>query len=230
MPHFMLLIALLFAGCASYSIKLNPTLHNPAQSSHYEDGVLVLTSSMPSSKVRLELAQSKIGGASNTPLALFITAQNRGKSQILFDIEHITLSQNDTAIAPISEESLKNDAFDMGSIIEAFHLYLPPKPAPEHYVSVPLIYRGFGGFGVYDYMIISAREQMQRQIKLEEQRAKRAIIFASLLRKNTLLPSTHAPFKGGFVLYRARDLKEGSVRLRVIVGSERHDFELKLDK
>lgn len=237
---FLCLVNTLFLfGCATYNVSLQSAKASTQSTSHYEDGVLILTSTLPNSKVRLEIAQSKIGGANITPLALFITAQStltQSKTPVIFDMEHITLSYKERikdqlverVIMPMSQESLKNDMFDFGAIIEAFHLYLPPKPVPEHYVGVPLIYRGFGGFGVYDYMIISAREQMQRQIKLEEQRTKRAIIIASSLRKNTLLP--HAPFKGGFVLYDPRDLKPTQMQLHINIGNEIHHFTLEISK
>ena len=69
---------------------------------------------------------------------------------------------------------------------------------------------------------------MQRQIQLDENRAKRAIIFASVLRKNTL-ESNAAP-KGGFMLYAPNRLKNGAIKVEVSVGEERHSFELELRK
>ena len=195
----------------------------------YNEGVKILDSHKQKSKVRLEIGQGKVGGSSAIPLAIFVLAQNLSTSPVMFDRDNIHIYQNNKEIIPLSESGLKADNYDFGSIVESYHLYVPPAPMPELPVGIPFIYRGYmGGFYVYDYMIISARERMQWQIQLDENRAKRAIIFASVLRKNTLEPNA-AP-KGGFMLYAPSGLKEGVIKVEVSVGEERHSFDLELRK
>ncbi len=195
----------------------------------YNEGVKILDSHKQKSKVRLEIGQGKVGGSSAIPLAIFVLAQNLSTSPVIFDRDNIHIYQNNKEIIPLSESELKADNYDFGSIVESYHLYVPPAPMPELPVGIPFIYRGYmGGFYVYDYMIISARERMQRQIQLDENRAKRAIIFASVLRKNTLEPNV-AP-KGGFMLYAPNRLKNGAIKVEVSVGEERHSFDLELRK
>ena len=195
----------------------------------YNEGVKILDSHKQKSKVRLEIGQGKVGGSSAIPLAIFVLAQNLSTSPVIFDRDNIHIYQNNKEIIPLSESELKADNYDFGSIVESYHLYVPSAPMPELPVGIPFIYRGYmGGFYVYDYMIISARERMQRQIQLDENRAKRAIIFASVLRKNTLEPNV-AP-KGGFMLYAPSRLKNGAIKVEVSVGEERHSFDLELRK
>lgn len=195
----------------------------------YNEGVKILDSHKQKSKVRLEIGQGKVGGSSAIPLAIFVLAQNLSVAPVIFDRDNIHIYQNNKEIIPLSESELKADNYDFGSIVESYHLYVPPAPMPELPVGIPFIYRGYmGGFYVYDYMIISARERMQWQIQLDENRAKRAIIFASVLRKNTLEPNA-AP-KGGFMLYAPSGLKEGVIKVEVSVGEERHSFDLELRK
>ena len=195
----------------------------------YNEGVKILDSHKQKSKVRLEIGQGKVGGSSAIPLAIFVLAQNLSTSPVMFDRDNIHIYQNNKEIIPLSESELKADNYDFGSIIESYHLYVPPAPMPELPVGIPFVYRGYmGGFYVYDYMIISARERMQQQIQLDENRAKRAIIFASVLRKNTLEPNV-AP-KGGFMLYAPSRLKNGAIKVEVSVGEERHSFDLELRK
>ena len=195
----------------------------------YNEGVKILDSHKQKSKVRLEIGQGKVGGSSAIPLAIFVLAQNLSTSPVIFDRDNIHIYQNNKEIIPLSESELKADNYDFGSIVESYHLYVPSAPMPELPVGIPFIYRGYmGGFYVYDYMIISARERMQQQIQLDENRAKRAIIFASVLRKNTLEPNV-AP-KGGFMLYAPSGLKEGVIKVEVSVGEERHSFDLELRK
>ena len=195
----------------------------------YNEGVKILDSHKQKSKVRLEIGQGKVGGSSAIPLAIFVLAQNLSTSPVIFDRDNIHIYQNNKEIIPLSESELKADNYDFGSIVESYHLYVPSAPMPELPVGIPFIYRGYmGGFYVYDYMIIPARERMQRQIQLDENRAKRAIIFASVLRKNTLEPNV-AP-KGGFMLYAPSRLKSGAIKVEVSVGEERHSFDLELRK
>ena len=175
------------------------------------------------------MGQGKVGGSSGIPLAIFVLAQNLANQPTIFDKTNVRIYQNNQEIPALSEGELKTDSYDFGSVIESYHLYVPPAPMPELPVGIPFIYRGYmGGFYVYDYMIISARERMQWQIQLDENRAKRAIIFASVLRKNTLEPNA-AP-KGGFMLYAPSGLKEGVIKVEVSVGEERHSFDLELRK
>lgn len=215
-------IVALWSGCASYTLEAkNVNLYN--------EGVKILDSIQPKSKVRIEVGQGKVGGSSGIPLAIFVLAQNLSVAPVIFDRDNIHIYQNNKEIIPLSESELKADNYDFGSIIESYHLYVPPAPMPELPVGIPFIYRGYmGGFYVYDYMIISARERMQWQIQLDENRAKRAIIFASVLRKNTLEPNA-AP-KGGFMLYAPNRLKNGAIKVEVSVGEERHSFDLELRK
>lgn len=215
-------IVALWSGCASYTLEAkNVNLYN--------EGVKILDSIQPKSKVRIEVGQGKVGGSSGIPLAIFILAQNLANQPTLFDKTNVRIYQNNQEIPALSEGELKTDGYDFGSVIESYHLYLPPAPMPDVPVGIPFVYRGYmGGFYVYDYMIISARERMQWQIQLDENRAKRAIIFASVLRKNTLEPNA-AP-KGGFMLYAPNRLKNGAIKVEVSVGEERHSFDLELRK
>lgn len=215
-------IVALWSGCASYTLEAKNV-------SLYNEGVKILDSIQPKSKVRIEVGQGKVGGSSGIPLAIFVLAQNLANQPTIFDKTNVRIYQNNQEIPALSEGELKTDSYDFGSVIESYHLYLPPAPMPDVPVGIPFIYRGYmGGFYVYDYMIISARERMQWQIQLDENRAKRAIIFASVLRKNTLEPNV-AP-KGGFMLYAPSRLKNGAIKVEVSVGEERHSFDLELRK
>ena len=215
-------VGVFVSACASYTLEVKNV-------SLYNEGVKILDSHKQKSKVRLEIGQGKVGGSSAIPLAIFVLAQNLSTSPVMFDRDNIHIYQNNKEIIPLSESELKADNYDFGSIVESYHLYVPPAPMPELPVGIPFIYRGYmEGFYVYDYMIISARERMQRQIQLDENRAKRAIIFASVLRKNTLEPNV-AP-KGGFMLYAPSRLKNGAIKVEVSVGEERHSFDLELRK
>ncbi len=215
-------IVVLWSGCASYTLEVKNV-------SLYNEGVKILDSTQPKSKVRIEVGQGKVGGSSGIPLAIFILAQNLANQPTIFDKTNVRIYQNNQEIPALSEGELKTDSYDFGSVIESYHLYLPPAPMPDVPVGIPFVYRGYmGGFYVYDYVIISARERMQQQMRLDENRAKRAIILASVLQKNTLEPKGIP--KGGFMLYAPSGFKEGLIQVSVNVNGEIHSFELELKK
>nr|WP_317403644.1 hypothetical protein [uncultured Helicobacter sp.] len=215
-------IVALWSGCASYTLEAKNV-------SLYNEGVKILDSIQPKSKVRIEVGQGKVGGSSGIPLAIFVLAQNLANQPTIFDKTNVRIYQNNQEIPALSEGELKTDSYDFGSVIESYHLYLPPAPMPDVPVGIPFVYRGYmGGFYVYDYMIISARERMQQQMRLDENRAKRAIILASVLQKNTLEPKGIP--KGGFMLYAPSGFKEGLIQVSVSVNGEIHSFELELKK
>ncbi len=180
----------------------------------YNEGVKILDSIQPKSKVRIEVGQGKVGGSSGIPLAIFILAQNLANQPTLFDKTNVRIYQNNQEIPALSEGELKTDGYDFGSVIESYHLYLPPAPMPDVPVGIPFVYRGYmGGFYVYDYMIISARERMQQQMRLDENRAKRAIILASVLQKNTLEPKGIGFYVYDYMIISARERMQQQMRL-----------------
>lgn len=215
--------AMLFGGCSAYKLEVsNVDLYN--------EGVQVLDSAKSASKVRIEVGQKKVKGSSDIPLALFISALNLSAKNVVFDKSNVKLYQKGRYIEPLDEEAIKSDKYDFDYIIEAYNLYMPSRPIPSYpMIGSPFIYRGYmGGFYMYDYIMISARDRMQAQMRLEERRARQAIIFASLMRKNTLEPKG-AP-RGGFVLYAPKYLKKGLLELHVRVGDEEHIFDLNITK
>lgn len=217
-------VAIWWSGCATYKLEVG-------QVSLYHEGVQIVDSNKPQSKVRLEVGQSRVGSSNIIPLALFISARNLSKEAVIFDTSCVQLYQNGKLIPPLHQDELKTESFDYGYIIESYHLYIPPQPNIEPYtLGMPFVYGGYmGGFYMYPQMfIISARERMQQQIRLDEQRAKRAIIVSSAMQKNTLEPNG-AP-RGGFILYAPSKLQAGTLELRVKVGHDEHTFTLQLRK
>ncbi len=213
----------LWKGCATYKLEVEDV-------SLYHEGVQIIDSIKPKSKVRLEVGQTLVGGSRAIPLALFISAQNLASQKVIFDKDCVQMYQNDKALNSLSDNELKSASFDYGFIIESYHLYMPPKSMPENqFVGMPFIYRGYmGGFYIYDYMIISARERLWQQMRLDDERAKKALIISSMMQKNTLEPYK-AP-QGGFVIYAPQKLQKGTLDVYVKVGEEKHRFTLQLSK
>lgn len=210
----------IFTACATYELQV-------ANVSMYHDGVQIADSIKAKSKVRLEVGQTLVGSANVVPLALFISAVNLSTQNVIFDKSNIVLYQHQKIIAPLNEKELKGQNLDLGYIIESYHLFIPSAPMPSQPMSIPIIYRGYmGGFYIYDEMIFSARERMRRQIELDEQRMRRAIILSSMLQKNTLEPKS-AP-RGGFMIYSPSSLQKGQAELKVRVGEDEHIFILNL--
>ncbi|MCX2717232.1 hypothetical protein OQH61_05720 [Helicobacter sp. MIT 21-1697] len=213
----------LWKGCATYKLEVENV-------SLYHEGVQIIDSIKPKSKVRLEVGQSLVGGSSAIPLALFISVQNLDSQNVIFDKDCVQMYQNDKVINPLSDNELKSTSFNYGFIIESYHLYMPPKPISENQlVGMPFIYRGYmGGFYVYDYAIVSARERLWQQMHLDDERAKKALIISSMMQKNTLLP--HKAPQGGFIIYAPEKLQKGVLDIYVRVGEEKHRFALQLSK
>ncbi len=214
-----------FSACATYKLEVSNV-------SLYNEGVQIVDSIKTKSKVRLEVGQHKVGSASSIPLALFVSAANLSAQSVIFDRNNVLLYQNGKLLPSLSNEEIKSGSFDYSYIIESYHLYIPPAPVPSQSVVIasPFIYRGYWGGGSYIYndMVFSARERMQRRIELEEQRAKRAIIISSALQKNTLEPKGMP--RGGFVIYSPSVLQVGELDIRVRVGVEEHSFTLEIVK
>jgi len=67
---------------------------------------------------------------------------------------------------------------------------------------------------------------MQQHIRLEDERARKAIVVSSSLQKNTLQDKP----KGGFVIFSPKEFKKGQIQLQVRVGEDIHIFALELKK
>ena len=65
-------------------------------------------------------------------------------------------------------------------------------------------------------------------MRLDDERAKKALIISSMMQKNTLEPYK-AP-QGGFVIYAPQKLQKGTLDVYVKVGEEKHRFTLQLSK
>ena len=209
-----------FNACASYTLEV-------ANVSLYNEGVQIVDSFKPKSKVRLEVGQHLVGGVNAVPLALFISALNLSLQNVIFAKEDISLYQNGKPITALNDKELKTQNFDFSSIVESYHLFIPSSPMPSR--GIPFIYRGYmGGFYIYDEMQFLARERMITSIELDWQRNNRAVILSSILQKNTLEPKGSP--RGGFVIYAPSALQVGKLELEVRVGEERHTFALELKK
>lgn len=210
-------------ACATYKLEVENV-------SLYNQGVQIVDSIKPKSKVRLEVGQDILGGLNSIPLALFVSALNLSKEAVIFDRENVTLWQEDKKLKPLSDGELKNKTFDYGYIVESYHLSIPQlalPPSPNPPVIMPFIYRGYmGGFYLYDEVMLSARDRLYAQIKLDAQRIRRAAVLSNTLAKNTL---QNEP-RGGFVIYAPQALRDGRLSLHVMVGDEEHIFTLWLRK
>ncbi len=217
-----LIYGLFLTACATYKVEVGNV-------SAYHEGVRILDSVKAKSKVRLEIGQNLVGGANRIPLAIFVSALNLSNEAVLFDRDNVSLYQNGKFLESLSTEELKNESIDYSYIIESYHLYIPTASMPSQPVGIPLIYRGYlAGFYFYDEIIFSARERMRRQIELDEQRMRKAIVLSSILRKNTL--EKNGKPSGGFVIYLPSRLRAGEIELQVKVGEDKHNFSLQLTK
>lgn len=245
-------LVLYFSACASYKIYLPHNGDDALQTSilgqkiSYHEGIELIDSIKPQSKVRLELAQKYIGGTTLVPLALFLAVQNTGSTPLLFDSSNVQLyflgktqpnilnlqdikQSAYRTITPLDEEKLTSENLDFGAIIQSYHLFIPKPPMPHPQPAFLMVYRGYlGGFYLYDEMIFSARERMRRNIEIDEMRMKQAVIISSLLQKNTLEPQKEP--RGGFLVYAPRTLESGWFLLEVYVGKEKHYFIFELLK
>lgn len=217
-----IICVLYLSACTTYKLEVSNV-------SLYNEGVQIVDSVKPKSKVRLEVGQKLVGTSSDIPLALFVSAMNLSESAVIFDKHSVSVSQQGRILRAFTDDELKKSNADFSSIIESYHLYIPPTPVPNQPVmtGVPLFYRGYmGGFYLYNEVYFSARERMRRQIELDDLRMRRAVIVSSALQKNTLQPKAEP--RGGFVIYPFSQLKAGELDVRVKVGDDEHYFMLKL--
>lgn len=214
------IVCVLLCGCTTYRVQV------PSVSS-YQEGVQIIDSAKPHSKVRLEIAQEKLGGANSIPFAFFVSAQNLSAQPVHFDQTCVEASQEGKPLHILSSNEVKESYLDYGFIVESYHLYVPPRPIVAENVFVPFVYRGYGAGAFFgDYWAISARGSLQQQIQLEDDRMKKAIIVSSYLQKNTL-QSSQSP-RGGFLLIKPSLIKPGDLEINVRVGQDIHHFVIKI--
>ncbi|RDU53695.1 hypothetical protein CQA49_05580 [Helicobacter sp. MIT 00-7814] len=219
-----------FSGCAKLSVR---AVESPSIKQSFFNGVEVLESKKSASYVRFEVAQKTIGGASDEPLVIFITASVLDSQSAIFDLSSITASQNGKLVEILSYEDAKNSNLNFSQAIESFGIFTPQNPyasgiAPSMPTYPMLIYRGYPGFFIYDPWYFSARDRIEQNMRLEENRRVKSIILSSYLRKNTLEKGQNP--RGGFIAINQHKLKKGTLTLQVKILSDIHTLEIELSK
>lgn len=224
----------LFNACSTYKIRALPS---DSLEQSFVDGIEVFVSQKPNSYVRFEIAQNSIGGFDDVPFVVYVVASILSKSgdgeSVVFDIANVSAVQDNKTVPILTPEQIKNSHLDFGKAIESFGIATSPNPyiAPSTTISPMypiLLYRGYPGFFAYDPWVFGARDRIEQNMRLEENRRLKSIILSSYLRKNTLKHS-HAP-RGGFIAFDKGKLKVGVLEIRVKILDEIHSMRIQLDK
>ncbi|PAF43947.1 hypothetical protein [Helicobacter sp. 11S02596-1] len=219
---FALLIAFFLAGCATYNVV-------PQNIARYDKGIEILDSAQPNSKVQLEISQNKLGGLSNPPFVFYLGAQILKGPDILLDTSNLSASQNGKNLDILTYPQILESNEDFSDVLQDFGIPTPPAPISNTNIITPLFYYGRGGFLAYNMMfspfIIS---DFSSQQMMQEQRQARKIMAANYLRKTTL--SVDGKAKGGFVAISPKNIKAGTMVLKVILGDEVHYFHINIEK
>lgn len=220
MKYIAIFFVLFLCGCTTYSIVPNGDIR-------YHNGVKLLDSSKKYSKVRVEIAQEKIGSANDIPLTIFVIAQNLSGTRSEFSLNNISLHQASKTLPILSEKEAKASNFDFKHIVESYGIFIPQKNSSPQHFTIPFIYSGYL-VGFYHHSLINARSRMQEQVQLEDKRLKKSIIISNYMRKNTL--DSKEDVASGFILIDSKHLNSGEIMLNININNELHSFTFTINK
>ncbi|WP_121020881.1 hypothetical protein [Helicobacter vulpis] len=208
------------AGCAKLSIT-------PEQVSRYNNGVQVLTSSQPNSKVQVEVAQKQLKGLDDPPLVLYVGAELTGGSPLDFDSSHISVSEGQRNLPVLSFKQMLKSSYDFDPVLQKFNIAVPSTPITGDNIPSPMFYYGQGAFLAYDMMMgvpFMMMDDAQTQAIMQDERQAFKIMAINYLRKSTLKPNSKA--RGGFVVVDPKHITAGTLVVRVALNNEVHTFKI----
>lgn len=210
----------LLTGCVTYQVK-------PEKVTSYNNGIQVLTSAKPNSKVQIEVAQRKLKGLDNPPLVIYVGAQILSGGPLNFDTSNISASEGGNVLSVLSFQAMMKSSYDFEPVLQKFNIATPNSNIVEDGIGPSMFYYGQGSFLAYDMMFgmpFMMMDDVQTQEIMQEERQAFKIMAINYLKRSTLKPNGKA--KGGFVVIDPKPIKPGTLVVKVNLHNEIHTFKI----
>lgn len=219
-------LMLLLSGCTTYKIL-------PENITYYDRGIKILDSQEVKSKVQVEIPQNDIGGFKRLPLVVYVGAEITQGRDVLFDINSLVATQNGVIVPILNYRQVLDSDHNFAEVLQDFSIPIPvPTLINNNFVTPPFFYYGRGGFLTYNIFFNPFPFNNAQELQIiQEQRQARKIFAMNYLRKNTLSADRFGEkAKGGFVAIRSKNIKQGILLLKVLIGDEIHFFKLNIQE
>ncbi|WP_104695156.1 hypothetical protein [Helicobacter salomonis] len=210
----------LITGCTTYSVS-------PEQVSKYNNGVKVLTSNQPHSKVQVEVAQKKLKGVDNPPLVLYVGAQLTEGEPLEFDSTHVSVTEGQRELPVLTFSQMLKSSYDFDPVLQKFNIAVPSTPITSDNFASPAFYYGQGAFLAYDMMLgtpFMMMDDAQTQAIMQDERQAFKIMAINYLRRSTLKPDGKA--RGGFIIVDPKHITPGTLLVKVALNDDVHTFKI----
>lgn len=207
---FLFTLLLIFAGCGkNYQIT-------PKETYTFQAGKKILDSKLKNSHIKIEIAQDIYN--TNLPLLVFIKA--KANTPIIFDLENITILQNEKSFTPLTARDILYSSNNFKSLLQNFNIPIPSFASIN--TQPRIFFSPFGGFffgGGYS----------NNDYYFKEAEFSRDVLFSNYLKPTTL---KNDEFLGGFVAIPTENLEDGILHLQIKLQEEIHkiDFDVKFLK
>lgn len=219
-------LMLLLSGCTTYKIL-------PENITYYDRGIKILDSQEVKSKVQVEISQNDVGGFRRLPFVIYVGAQIQQGRDVLFDIDSLVATQNGVIVPILDYRQVLDSDYNFVEVLQDFSITIPVSTLiNNNFVTPPFLYYGRGSFLTYNILFNPFPFNNVQELQIiQEQRQARKIFAMNYLRKSTLSADNFGEkAKGGFVAIRSKNIKEGNLLLKVLVGDETHLFKINIQK